>query len=123
MEKHTKRVRTVRQKRAWRVRSKLRGTAERPRLSVFKSLRHLQVQLIDDETGVTLAGTSTFAKQFKDTEHNSKGKDAAKALGEYIGKVAKEKNIEEVIFDRGRFKYHGVIAALADGARAAGLKF
>lgn len=123
MEKHTKRVRLVRQKRAWRVRKKLRGNAECPRLSVNKSLKHLQVQLIDDETGVTLVGSATYSKQFKGTEHNAKGKDAAKALGEFIGKAAKAKNIEEVIFDRGRYKYHGVIAALAEGARAAGLKF
>lgn len=115
--------RKIHQKRAWRVRKKLRGTAECPRLSVSKSLRHIQVQLIDDESGKTLIGTATFAKQFKNTEHKGKGKEAASALGEYIGKAAKEMDIEEVIFDRGRFKYHGVIAALADGARAAGLKF
>lgn len=123
MDKHNNRVRDVRQKRAWRIRKKLRGTAQRPRLSVFKSQHHLQVQLIDDEAGVTLAGTATYAKAFQNTDHNGKSKDAAKALGEFIGKAAKQKNIEEVIFDRGRFKYHGVIAAIADGAREAGLKF
>lgn len=115
--------RQTRQKRAWRVRAKIKGTAERPRLAVFKSLRHLQVQLIDDENGVTLAGTSTYAKRFKGTDYDHKSKEAAKALGEYIGKVAQEKNVTEVIFDRGRFKYHGVIAALADAARETGLKF
>lgn len=123
MNSSIKKKRQVRQKRAWRVRSKLRGTAERPRLSVFKSLTHLQVQLIDDETGTTIAGTSTCAKRFKGTEFDHKSKEAAAALGEYIGQVAKEKNVGEVIFDRGRFKYHGVIAALADAARASGLKF
>lgn len=123
MDTIIKKKRLTRQKRAWRVRAKIKGTAQRPRLAVFKSLRHLQVQLIDDENGVTLAGTSTFAKQFKNTDHNCKSKEAAKALGEYIGKVAKEKNVTEVIFDRGRFKYHGVIAALADAARETGLKF
>lgn len=123
MENQILRKRLGHKKRAWRVRKKLRGTAERPRLSVFKSLRHLQVQLIDDENGKTLAGTATFSKQFKETDNNCKSKEAATALGEFIGKAAKELNIEEVIFDRGRFKYHGVIAALADGARAAGLKF
>ncbi len=123
MNKIIKKKRLIRQKRAWRVRGKLRGTAERPRLSVFKSLRHLQVQLIDDEAGQTIAGISTSAKRFKDTEFNHKSKEAAAALGDYIGQVAKEKNVGEVIFDRGRFKYHGVIAALADAARATGLKF
>ncbi len=123
MDNTIKKKRMVRQKRAWRVRSKIKGTAERPRLAVYKSLRHLQVQLIDDVNGVTLAGTSTFAKQFKNTENNCKSKEAAKALGEFIGKAAKEKNVSEVIFDRGRYKYHGVIAALADAARETGLKF
>ncbi len=123
MDKTIKKKRMIRQKRAWRVRAKIKGTAERPRLAVFKSLRHLQVQLIDDVNGVTLAGTATFAKQFKDTENNCKSKEAAKALGEFIGNAAKEKNVTEVIFDRGRYKYHGVIAALADAARETGLKF
>ena len=123
MNSKMKEKRTIRQKRAWRVRSKLRGNAQCPRLSVFKGLRHIQVQLIDDEGGRTLAGTATYAKAFKDTPHNRKSKAAATALGEYIAKVAREQQIEQVIFDRGQFKYHGIVAALADGARAGGLKF
>jgi large subunit ribosomal protein L18 len=123
MDSKIEKKRMVGQKRAWRVRKKLRGSAQCPRLSVFKGIRHLQVQLIDDENGRTLAGTSTYAKQFKNTQFNRKSKEAATALGEFIGKVAREQHIEEVIFDRGRFKYHGIVAALADGARSAGLKF
>lgn len=123
MDRKIQKQRVIGQKRAWRVRKKLRGNAQCPRLSVFKGIRHLQVQLIDDETGRTLAGTATYAKQFKDTQFNRKSKESATALGEHIGKLAREQNIEEVIFDRGRFKYHGIVAALADGARAAGLKF
>lgn len=112
-----------RQKRALRVRKHLRGTSTKPRLCVVKSNNHLQAQLIDDEAGVTLVGISTFSKQFRNTEFNRKNKESARKLGEHIAEVAKSKNIKEVVFDRGPFKYHGVLAALADAVRAAGLQF
>jgi len=112
-----------RQKRAYRVRKKVRGTASIPRLSVSKSLKHIQVQLIDDENGRTLAGTATFAKPFANTECNRISKQSARKLGEYIGKAAQEQNITSVVFDRGPYKYHGIVAELADFAREAGLKF
>jgi large subunit ribosomal protein L18 len=113
----------LRQKRTWRVRKTLRGSAEKPRLCVVKSNKHLQVQLIDDVNAVTLGSTATFAKEFCKTEYNKKNKGSAKKLGEKIAEIAKEKNITEVIFDRGPFKYHGILAELADAARAGGLRF
>jgi large subunit ribosomal protein L18 len=113
----------TRQARVMRVRKKLRGTAQRPRMSVVKSNQHLQVQLIDDETGTTLGSTATFAKEFKATEFNKKNKQSAKAMGARIAEIAKGKNISEVIFDRGSHKYHGILAELANAAREAGLKF
>lgn len=112
-----------RQNRAFRVRKKLRGTSLKPRLSVHKSNCHLQVQLIDDESGVTLAGLSTYAKECRDTEFNRKNRASARHLGEKIAAMALEKNIKEVVFDRGAFKYTGILAELANAAREAGLKF
>ena len=109
-----------REKRVLRVRKKLRGTAEKPRLSVFKSNRHLFVQIIDDDAGLTLASVGTYSKKKKES---STSKENAKNIGLAIGKKAKEKNIQAVVFDRGRFKFHGVIAELATGAREAGLQF
>lgn len=112
-----------RDRRAKRVRKHLRGTSEKPRLSVIKSNKHIQVQLIDDEKGMTLGHTATFAKEFRETEFAAKNKNSARKLGERIAEIAKEKNIKEVIFDRGPFKYHGILAELAEAARAAGLQF
>lgn len=111
------------QKRGWRVRNKIRGTAARPRLSVTKSNAHIQVQLIDDEGGATLGATSTFAKEFRDTEFNRRNKASARKLGERIAEIAKGKQIVTVVFDRGPHKYHGILAELADAARSAGLQF
>ncbi|MDR3624056.1 MAG: 50S ribosomal protein L18 [Chlamydiales bacterium] len=111
-----------RHKRAQRVRKKLRGCAKRPRLCVVKTNAHIIVQLIDDEQGLTLGSTSTFAKEFRDTEFCRRNKKSARRIGERIALIAKEKNIESVIFDRGASKYHGVIAAVADGARESGLQ-
>jgi large subunit ribosomal protein L18 len=113
----------LRQKRAWRVRKHINGTANRPRLSVHKTNKHIHVQLIDDETGTTLGSASSFEKKYRDTEFGRKNKEAARKLGESIAQIAKEKNIKEVIFDRGPFKYHGILAELADAARKAGLQF
>ncbi len=117
------RKQATRHKRALRVRKHLRGSATKPRLCVVKSNRHIQVQLIDDEAGVTLGATSTCSKALRKSEHNKKNKDSAAHLGTHIAEIAKAKNIKEVVFDRGPFKYHGVLAALADAARAGGLQF
>jgi large subunit ribosomal protein L18 len=106
-----------------RVRKKLHGTAVRPRLSVSKTNCHIYAQLIDDENSVTLAGVGTLSKEFQNTPHNKKSKDAAREIGKQIAKVAKGRNIDAVIFDRGRYKFHGVIAELANSAREAGLQF
>ncbi len=113
----------MRVKRALRVRKHLRGTSEKPRLCVIKSNKHIQVQIIDDEKRITLGHVSTLSKEFKGTEYCKKNKATAKKLGERIAEIAKEKNIKEFVFDRGPFKYHGILAELADAARNAGLQF
>jgi large subunit ribosomal protein L18 len=113
----------LRKKRALRVRKKLCGTSIKPRLSVVKTNKHLQVQLIDDEAGVTLGAIATYAKGFRGTEFGQKNKASARKLGEHIAQIAKEKNIKEVVFDRGPFKYHGILAELANAAREGGLQF
>jgi large subunit ribosomal protein L18 len=107
--------------RVLRVRKKLKGTQQRPRLCIIKSNKHLSVQIIDDEQGKTLASAATFGK--KVTELGKKNKETAKKLGQYVANLAKEKGIQKVVFDRGFSKYHGVIKAFADGAREAGLEF
>ena len=107
-------------KRHRRVRAKISGTPERPRLNVFRSNKHIYAQLIDDVNGVTLAAASTMDKGF---EGNGGNKDAARKVGQAIGKLAVEKNSAEVVFDRGGYLYHGRVKELADGARESGLKF
>jgi large subunit ribosomal protein L18 len=106
-----------------RVRKKVKGSSERPRLSIHKSARHLYAQLIDDERGVTLMGVGTLSKLNQNTPHHVKSKAAARHLGEQIAKMAQEKQIAAVIFDRGRYRFHGIVAEFAAGARAAGLHF
>ena len=103
-----------------RVRNKISGTPERPRLSVYKSLTGIYAQLIDDVNGKTLAAASTLDKEVK-TKHSNK--EAAKEVGALIAKRAIEKNIKEVVYDRGGYIYHGVVKELAEAARAAGLEF
>ena len=110
----------TRQKRHLRVRNRVAGTAERPRLNVFRSLAHIYAQVIDDDLGMTLAAASSLDKDFKGSGGNIA---AAKAVGAAIAKKALEKGIKEVVFDRGGFIYQGKIAALADAAREAGLEF
>jgi large subunit ribosomal protein L18 len=110
-------------KRALRVRKHLRGTGVKPRLCVVKTNKHIQVQLIDDENGKTLGHAATFSKENRGKELGKKNKASAKILGETIANIAKEQNIKEVVFDRGPFKYHGILAELADAARSAGLQF
>lgn len=123
MSKALTKIYRTRKTRAMRVRKRLKGTSLKPRLSVHKSNCHLQVQLIDDENSVTLAGISTFSKEFRETEFNRKSKDSARKLGEYIAEKAKQQSIKEVVFDRGPYKYTGLLAELANAARNAGLKF
>jgi large subunit ribosomal protein L18 len=110
-------------KRKIRVRKALHGTSIKPRLSVMKSNKHIHAQLIDDDKSHTLGAVSTDSKQFKNTEFKKKNKVSARKLGETIGALALKMNIKEIIFDRGPYKYHGILAELADGARQAGLKF
>ena len=110
-------------KRHKRVRAKIKGTAETPRLSVYRSLNHIYVQLIDDVKGNTLVTASTLDKAIKETLSGKDKKGQAYAVGELLAKKAKEKGIEAVVFDRGGYLYTGRVASLADGARKGGLKF
>ena len=123
MDNSLKRRYNARKKRVFRVRKGVRGTAEKPRLSVSKTNYHLYAQLIDDESGKTLAGVSTLSKVNQGTDNNRKSKTSARQVGVQIAELAKKVNIEQVVFDRGRFKFHGIIAELASGAREAGLQF
>ena len=109
-----------RQKRHKRVRSKVFGTPERPRLNVFRSTKHIYAQLIDDVNGVTLASASSMDKGFEGNGGNVEG---ARKVGEMIAKNAADKGISEVVFDRGGYLYHGRVKELAEGARENGLKF
>ncbi|REK62839.1 MULTISPECIES: 50S ribosomal protein L18 [Cohnella] len=113
----------ARLKRHLRVRKKISGTAERPRLSVFRSSKHIYAQLIDDVKGVTLASASTLDKELASQIKNGGNVESAAKVGELIAKRAKEKGYERVVFDRGGYLYHGRIQALADAAREAGLQF
>lgn len=113
----------TRLKRQVRVRKKIRGTAERPRLNVFKSAKHIYAQLIDDVHGVTLASASTCSEGVLQVDAYSGNKTAAAAVGAAIAKIALQKDITSVVFDRNGFLYHGRIQALADAAREAGLNF
>ena len=110
----------ARQKRHLRVRNHISGTAERPRLNVFRSLSNIYAQVIDDVQGVTVVCGSTQEKDFANYGGNI---EAAKAVGEAVAKRAMEKGITEVVFDRGGYVYHGRVKALAEAAREAGLKF
>ncbi len=110
----------ARQKRHKRVRGKISGTAECPRLNVYRSLSNIYAQLIDDVAGVTIAQASTTEKDFAQYGGNT---EAAKAVGKILADRAKAKGIEKCVFDRGGYVYHGRVAALADGAREGGLEF
>jgi large subunit ribosomal protein L18 len=106
-----------------RLRKKLHGTPERPRLAVYRSLKHFHVQLIDDIGGKTLLGVSTQDKEIKGKVKNMAGSAGAKLVGQLVARRALEQKIENVVFDRGGVIYHGVVKALAESAREAGLKF
>ena len=113
----------ARENRAFRVRKKIRGTDTRPRLSVSKTNRHIYAQLIDDIAGVSLGGVGTLSKENREGSTARKSKETARSIGKQIAEIAKNKNIDAVVFDRGRFKFHGIVAELAEGAREAGLRF
>lgn len=106
-----------------RVRLHVRGTNERPRLNVFRSLKHIYAQVIDDGGGVTLVSASTRDPEVRKVVASGGNLAGAKVVGKVIGERARAKGIEKVVFDRGGYKYHGRIKALADAAREAGLKF
>ena len=121
LNKEDKNVR--RQKRHLRSRKHVIGTAERPRLNVFRSLSNIYAQVIDDTLGVTLAAASTMDKDVKAALEYGGNVEAAKAVGKAIAQKAKAKGINQVVFDRGGYIYHGRVAALAEAAREAGLEF
>ena len=113
----------VRENKHRRMRNRFSGTAERPRLAVFRSNNHMYAQIIDDTVGNTLVSASTLEKEIKAELEKTNNVDAAAYLGTVIAKRAIEKGIKEVVFDRGGFIYQGKVAALADAAREAGLEF
>ena len=110
-------------RRQFRVRNKLRGTAERPRLTVFRSQKHISAQVIDDDTGRTLAAASTQQGDVAQGLKSTATVEAAKKIGQIVAERAKAAGVTKVCFDRGHFRYHGKIAALAQSAREAGLSF
>ena len=110
----------MRMKRHVRVRGKVSGTTERPRLNVFRSNANIYAQIIDDVNGVTLVSANTLEKEFEGATGNC---EAAKKVGAVLAERAKAKGIEEVVFDRGGYIFHGRVAALAEGAREGGLQF
>lgn len=123
MTNHIARQHQLRAKRKMRVRKKLHGTQQKPRLTVLKSNKHIHAQLINDDLGVTIGAVSTVSKKNQKSDLAGKNKETARKLGEQLGALAVGLNISEVLFDRGPYKYHGILAELADGARSAGLKF
>ncbi len=112
-----------RERRKLRIRKKLSGSEARPRMSVFRSAKHIYAQVIDDTTGKTLAHASTLSKDLKGTLEEDSKSDAAKKVGALIAKICKSKGIERVVFDRNGYLYHGRVSALAQAAREAGLEF
>ena len=119
----TKKKRMSHLRRRKRVRQKISGTGDRPRLSVFRSTKHIYAQLINDELGVTVAEASTLSPELKETLSNGGNIQAAESVGTLIAQKAKQKRVEVVVFDRGGHLYHGRIKALAEAAKAEGLKF
>ncbi len=115
--------RIARQRRHRRVRARVAGTPERPRLNVFRSLGNIYAQVIDDVAGRTLVSASTIDRELRGQLEGKSKTDAAKLVGELVAQRAQAAGIKQVIFDRGGYRYHGRVKALADGARAAGLEF
>ncbi len=123
MKRNTNPKVKARSKRKLRIRKKIYGTGQRPRLSVFRSNRHIFAQIIDDEKGVTLVAISSFCKELKGKELEGGKKAMAREVGTLIAQKAKAKGIEQVVFDRGGYLFHGRVKELADAAREAGLVF
>jgi large subunit ribosomal protein L18 len=121
--KLVKKIAKQRQVRAWRVRKKVRGTAERPRLSVFRSGKHISAQLIDDESGVTVVSASSLEPDFRKAHKVGGNVAAALAIGKSIGERALSRGVKAAAFDRGSYRYQGRVAAVANAARQAGLDF
>lgn len=120
---HARTILRQRQRRRYRVRRHIRGTAERPRLTVFRTSKHIYVQIVDDAAGRTLVSASTMDKKLRDTVGFGGNQTAAAAVGQEVAARAKAAGISQVCFDRGAFRYHGRVAALANAAREAGLEF
>jgi large subunit ribosomal protein L18 len=113
----------ARQKRKTRIRKRIFGTEQKPRLSVFRSAKHIYAQLVVDSTGSTILAASTLSPEIKGDLAGLEKCEAAKKVGQLIGKKASEQNIKKVVFDRNGFLYHGRVKALAEGARESGLEF
>lgn len=113
----------ARQRRKGRIRKKIVGTEQRPRLSVFRSAKHIYAQLVADTTGSTILAASTLSPELRGELGGLKKTDAARKVGQLLGQKAAERNIRKVVFDRNGFLYHGRVRALADGARESGLEF
>jgi len=112
-----------RERRKLRIRRKISGSSERPRLTVFRSAKHIYAQVVDDQAGSTIAHASTLTREVRATSEESNKSDAAKKVGVAIAKLLLSKGIDKVVFDRNGYLYHGRVRALADAAREAGLKF
>jgi len=120
----TKRTVEKRKRLKHHIRLRITGTAERPRFTIFRSLKHVYAQIVDDSSGKTLVTVSDMSKDFKEQFKSVKGQMASsKLVGKLAAKAAKERNINQVVFDRNGYLYHGVVKAAADGAREGGLKF
>jgi large subunit ribosomal protein L18 len=119
----TEKGRLARKRRHRRVRAKISGTPERPRLNVYRSLGNIYVQVIDDLAGHTVVSASTIDRELRDEVARKTKREAAKMVGELVAKRAQAAGIKRVVFDRGGYKYHGRVKAVADGAREAGLEF
>jgi large subunit ribosomal protein L18 len=123
MDKSLKRRKIARRARVFRIRKKVRGTADKPRLTVSKTNAHIYAQLIDDHMGITLVGVGTQSSDNQKAGLNRKSKESARHIGAAIAEAAKKLNVAAVVFDKGRYKFHGIIAELANSAREAGLQF
>lgn len=120
---HARTILRQRLRRRHRVRRHIRGTTERPRLAVFRTHKHIYAQIIDDSAGRTVVSASSMDKQLRSSVNFGGNKQAAEAIGRAVAERAKAAGVTKVCFDRGEFRYHGRVAALADAARAAGLEF
>ncbi|MEI6657308.1 MAG: 50S ribosomal protein L18 [Planctomycetota bacterium] len=120
---HSRSILRQRQRRRFRVRRSIRGTTDRPRLTIFRTHKHIYAQVVDDSTGRTLASASSMDKALRDGLGFGGNKQAAEAIGKAVAERAKAAGVSQVCFDRGSFRYHGRVAVLAEAARAAGLQF